>query len=140
MNPLETVSRIMTREVITVQQDAPLSTVRSILRRHAIHHVPVLNGEMLVGILSSMDISLLALDAYVGDDETAAAHLDASFSIPRVMSVEPVAVRPNDPIRHAAEILGDGSIHSLPVVDEAGRLVGLLTSTDLIRYLAGQYH
>ena len=140
MDPLATVSQIMTREVIAVQQDDPLSTVRSILRKYPIHHVPVLDGELLVGILSSADLYRLALDAYVQDSDTVAAHLDAAFSIAKVMSPEPVAVQPNASIRQAADILGDGAIHALPVVDAAGRLVGMLTSTDLIRYLAGQFH
>lgn len=140
MNPLETINQIMTRDVIAVQQDAPLSTVRRILGTRPIHHVPVLNGEVLVGILSSADIARLALDAYVVDDDTVSSHLDAAFSILDVMTPEPLALTPSDAIRRAAEILGDGHFHSLPIVDEQGRLVGMVTSTDLIRYLVGQYH
>lgn len=139
MNPLEPISSIMTRDVIGVQQDASLSTVRQLLKQHAIHHVPVLNGDVLVGILSSIDLAMLALDAYIDDEETTSAHMDAAFTIQRVMSLEPIALHPGDPIQRAADILGDGEVHSLPIVDDAGCLVGIVTSTDLIRHLARQY-
>lgn len=140
MNPLDTISQIMTRDVITVQQDAPLSTVRQILGSRPIHHVPVLNGQSLVGILSSADLARLALDAYVSDEDTVDSHLDAAFSIVKVMSPEPLALKPTDNIRRAAELLGDGDFHALPIIDDQGLLVGMVTSTDLIRYLAGQLH
>ena len=42
-------------------------------------------------------------------------------------------------MRSAAELLGEGTFHSLPVVDDEGRLQGLVTSTDVIRYLLAQY-
>ncbi|MFT4977914.1 MAG: CBS domain-containing membrane protein [Myxococcota bacterium] len=139
MNPLETINRIMTRDVVTVQLHDSMSTVRSILRSRPFHHVPVLKGDLLVGMLSSADPARLALDAYVPDQETADAHLDAAFSVEAAMSPEPVSIQASDTVRRAAEILGDGDIHFLPVTDETGRLLGMVTSTDLIRYLARQY-
>lgn len=136
INSLDTVHRIMTREVVSVQEDAPLSTVRQLLRDHPFHHVPVLRGELLVGILSAVDIARLALEGYVRDQATVDAHLDAAFSISQVMTPEPVALQAHDPILRAAEILGDGQFHALPVISPEGHLLGMVTSTDLIRYLA----
>ena len=138
MKPHDTVSHIMTREVVAVQQDAPLSAVRQILQRHAFHHVPVLKGELLVGILSAVDVARVALEGYLDDEGTIRAHLDASFSVARLMTPEPRALQPYDSVHTAAEILGDGQIHALPVVDRDGKLLGMVTSTDLIRYLATQ--
>jgi CBS domain-containing protein len=112
--------------------------VRRLLSRHPFHHVPVLDGELLVGILSSHDLLRLSLTVYEDSSEMEDAWLDASSTIRKAMTPEPEALYPEDPISRAASILGDGSFHALPVIDREGRLKGMVTSTDLIRYLANR--
>lgn len=135
---MDTVRHIMTDEVFTVQADQRLSEVRRLLTEHPFHHVPVLDGDLLVGILSSHDLLRLSLTVYEDSTEMEDAWLDASATIRKAMTPEPEAIAPDAPIGRAADILGDGDFHALPVVDHAGRLLGLVTSTDLIRYLAAR--
>jgi CBS domain-containing protein len=130
----EPVRHIMTTDVLAVQVRAPLSEVRRLLRHHPFHHVPVLDGDRLVGLLSSVDLARLGLEAWGVGEETVDAHLDASFRVEEVMSVGLEALRPHDTVEKATEILADGRFHALPVVDEHEHLVGLLTSTDLLRF------
>lgn len=127
---------LMTVDVEAVQRTARPSEVRGLLRRRAYHHVPVLDGERLVGILSAVDIALVSLGGYVHDQGTVDAHLDVAFDLGKLMAVDVVTVRPDDTVQRAAERLGDGQFHALPVVDHDGRLVGILTSTDILRWLA----
>ncbi|MCB9791959.1 MAG: CBS domain-containing protein [Alphaproteobacteria bacterium] len=134
MDRLQTVSRIMTRDVATVQVDQKLSEVRRLLAASPFHHVPVLRGEHLIGLVSAADIAPLSLAAYVQDASTVDAHLDESHDLIEVMTPEPVAVEASSSIREAAELLAEGQFHALPVIDGAGRLQGILTSTDLIRW------
>ena len=61
------------------------------------------------------------------------------MTIEQLMQKEPVSVRENAPIREAAEVLVHRNFHSLPVVSDGHKLVGLVTSTDLIRYLLAQF-
>lgn len=54
------------------------------------------------------------------------------FSIESIMSTELITIRPGDSLADAREIMHSNRIHHLPVVDDAGQLVGLLTITDLL--------
>ncbi len=129
---------LMTTDVESVPIDAPPSAVRELLRRRSYHHVPVVDGERLVGILSSVDLALFGLDAYVPDHATVNAHLDAAFRLADLISDDLTTVFPDDPATLAAERLAEGAFHALPVVDRDGRLKGILTSTDLVRWMALQ--
>jgi CBS domain-containing protein len=55
------------------------------------------------------------------------------------MSRDPITVKPDDPIRSVAKMLSTGARHSLPVVDADAKLVGIVTTTDLVNYLLDQY-
>ena len=131
----EPISAVMTRDVHAVQVDAAPSDVRALLRRHPFHHVPVLEGEVVVGMVSTTDLARLGLEAWGVDEHTVDAELDASFDLKALMSHDVVAIQSSDSVLRATEILADGSFHAVPVVDEGHRLVGLVTSTDLLRYL-----
>ena len=131
------VHRLMVSDPVAVQADAPLSRVRAVLATHAFHHIPVVSEQGgLVGILSSADLTRVSLDAWVEDKDTVSAELDATFDLAAVMTHEPVSVTPETSFRKAAELLADGGFHALPVVDGDGILVGMLTSTDLLRHVA----
>lgn len=135
MIPNPPVRQLMSTDVVSIDINAPLSTVRKLLEVNRFHHVPVLEDGVVVGVLSSVDIARVALNAYVTDARLVDAHLDAAFSVRQVMTPDPIVVVPDDSVHLAAERLGDGDIHCLPVVDHARRLVGMLTSTDLVRFL-----
>lgn len=138
MNPTTRVSEIMSTDVKTIQADTPLSAVRALLESHRFHHVPVLQGKVLVGILSSADLARVAIDAYVKDDDTANAYLD-SFDVRSIMTPEPEVIELSNSVRQAAMILSEGAFHALPVVDAAGHLKGMLTTTDMMRFMVSQF-
>jgi CBS domain-containing protein len=126
------VRAVMQTDVLTVDVAEPLSAVRRLLDDHAFHHVPVLDGERLVGIVSALDLARASLDRWVDDQATNDAWLDRT-AIRDVMTPVPRVLHPDDSVRQAASVLGDGSFHALPVVDARHHLVGILTSTDLVR-------
>ena len=135
----EPVSKIMSSEILTVHTAQKLSEVYSLLTENGIHHVPVVSGKQLVGLISSTDLMKLSLDAYGTSDASNKEYFDSQFSIADVMSTELVTIKSNDTVRSAAEKLSSGAHHSLPVVDGDGTLVGIVTTTDLINYLLDQY-
>jgi CBS domain-containing protein len=135
----EPVSHIMSTQMLTVHTAQKVSEVYKLLTENGIHHVPVVNGEELVGLISSTDMMKLSLDAYGTPDAANAEYFDSQFSIADVMTKELDTVTPDDPIRSAAEKLSTGTHHSLPVVDGDGKLAGILTTTDLVNYLLAQY-
>lgn len=134
----EPVSKIMTSDIATVHTGQKLSEVRRMLANNPYHHVPVVSGDQLVGIISASDMLKLSLAIYGVDERTVDAMLDSQHTIDSVMSRNPTTIAAKDTVRTAAELLGEGVFHSLPIVDD-GKLVGIVTSTDVIRYLLDQY-
>ena len=134
----EPVSKIMTSDIQTAHVGQQLSEVRRMLANNPYHHVPVVSGEKLVGIITATDMLALSLAIYGVDERAVDAMLDSQHTIESVMTTELQTIGAKDTVRSAAELLGEGAFHSLPVVD-GDKLVGLVTSTDLIRYLLAQY-
>lgn len=135
----ESISHIMTKDPITVHHGQKVSEVRQLFIEHGIHHVPVVSGKRLLGIISATDMMRLSLSAYGSDERTMDAMLDHQFTIEQVMSKHLTTLDAKGTIREAAEKLREGRFHALPVVDEQGNLAGIVTTTDLIGYLLEQY-
>lgn len=124
------IRRFMTTEPATVAPDTPASEARAMLESDAMHHLPVVDGDQLVGIVSTSDL----LKLYLLDEELSGA----ATRVEQIMETEPVVMREHATLREAAEVLSLGGFHALPIVDEDRRLVGIVTSTDLIDHLLHQ--
>jgi CBS domain-containing protein len=129
-------SDVMTREPETVHIGQPLSDVYTLLQNRKYHHVPVVEGDTPVGMISSTDILKLVYDVQDGDDRMLRTMLDYQFNLEDAMSTELVTVRNGESVRKVAEHLSTGDIHSVIVVNDDGELEGIVTSSDLIRQLA----
>jgi CBS domain-containing protein len=139
MKKNEPIKTIMSASPVTVQLGSKLSAVREILDANPFHHVPVVEGEKLVGMISHQDILRVAMgDPKEMDKRELDALLDYSLDIESVMTREPVTVGMEAMVRDAAAIFAEGRFHSLPVMDD-GKLVGIVTSTDVVRYFLSQY-
>jgi len=131
------VAEVMTPHPRSVQIDQQLSDVRAALADHRIHHLPIVDGQRLVGIVSITDLleyGFRPRDTHQNLDD----YLDAHFSIEQIMQADVVTIPNNSTIHDAAKALTTGSLHAVPVVDSEGNLVGIVTSTDLVSYLASQ--
>ena len=142
MKKNETVSAIMTEEVMTVQVKDDLQTARNLMVKNKIRHVPVFQGKKLVGIISRTDIDRLSFSTLFtdeGEEEGDEAAVDM-LTIAQVMTHKPRVVTRAATIREVAQILTQEEFHALPVVDEkdASKLAGIVTTTDVIRYLLTQ--
>lgn len=134
----EPVSKIMSTQLVTVHHGEPVSRVRQLIREHGIQHIPVVSGQNLVGIISHTDVLRVSFGG-ASDDRAVDATLDHTMTIEQLMQKDPVSVREYAPIREAAQLLVEGQFHSLPVTSDGHKLVGIVTSTDLIRYLLEQF-
>lgn len=132
------VAEVMTPHPRSVQIDDKLSDVRSALADYRVHHLPVLEGKRLVGIISMTD--LLEFGFKPRDShEDLDAYLDRQFSIEQIMIADVVAIPSNSTVLDAARALSTGALHAMPVVDDDDNLVGIVTSTDLVSYLVSQF-
>lgn len=132
------ISQIMSKDLVTVNPTQSLYDVERLLNRHNIRHVPVVEGEQLVGVISRSDLLRISFADLTDDEENVEAVVYDLYSIPQVMSRVPITVDSEATIREVAEIFSNQSFHSMPVVDH-GKLVGIVTTTDMINYLLDQY-
>ena len=129
------VGRKMTTDLITVTPDTPLVKARDLLREHNIKQVPVVDQKgKLLGILTDRDIK----QAWASPATTLSiyelTYVLQKLTVESVMVRDLITVTPNSTIERAAKILHDRKIGSLPVVED-GKLVGIITSTDLMEVL-----
>jgi len=139
MRKNDPIKHIMSETVHSVQKGQPISEVFKILHNHKVHHVPVLDGDTLVGIVSSTDLMQLSVGAQGYASDQMWSFIDSQHELIDVMTADPKKLNDSDVVRDAALALSVGSYHSLPITDREGKLVGMVTSTDLIRYLCEQY-
>jgi len=133
----EQISKIMTPNPVTAHHGVALSEVRNLMAENNCHHMPVVSGKSLKGMISSTD--LLRVTYEYGEDPSGNnAVLDNTRTIEDVMQASAVTVSPHDTIRSAAEIFSKNWFHALPVCED-GELVGIVTTTDIVNYLLDQY-
>jgi CBS domain-containing protein len=123
----QTVAAPMTEGVVTTALDESLADLAARLVDFEIKSVIVTDDDdRPVGILTSTDYLRLVAE---GGDPTATTVEDR-------MTREVVTVRYDETVRRAARLMADHGINHLPVVDTGGGIVGIVSSTDLTRYLA----
>jgi CBS domain-containing protein len=129
------IAELMTRHVQTLEVGAKPSEARRLLSKQRMHHLPIVDRGVLVGMLSSRDLMRALRRAKAAPGESVDAVLDRSATVAEMMSTELVTARADESVEDAIERLADGSIHSVLVLDEGRRLVGIVTDTDLLDYL-----
>lgn len=133
MKKREPISHIMTKSVITVNQNDDLKNVVDKLKANSIRHIPVVNGKEVVGIISRTDINRLTFGALFDGQEGADEAVLEMLTIPQVMTSKPKTVSSELIIRDLAEIFVKEEFHAAPVVDK-GELKGIVTTTDVLKY------
>ncbi len=137
-----TVRNVMTREVVTVNEQAPFTELVRLMAVHKLSALPVVDGDgQVVGIVSEAD--LLRKEEY--QDERDAPHWlerrrervarskAAGRTAAEVMSTPVITVDPDATVPMAARLLARHGIKRLPVVDDQDRLVGIVSRADLLR-------
>ncbi len=145
---MEKVEEIMTRDVVTVKESHTLMEAAKIIRERKVSGAPVLNEEGdVVGVLSEADV-LKVLGDHPWHSLNRILHLheqeqDIQEDIERmsetrvkeVMSKHPQIVDSDNLINDAASIMHSTGYNRLPVVDNSGKLVGIVTRADILTSL-----
>lgn len=139
MRKNDPVSHVMTKDVVTLDLSDPISKARQLFESSGIHHLPVVSGDELIGLLTWSDFLRISFGEFGNQDvRSLDAMLDHTYSLKDVMKSDPITMPATGTVRDAAQILSTRGFHSVPVVD-GKKLAGIVTSTDLIRYLMEQY-
>lgn len=121
----------MSADPLTVSPDADTRDARVLLHRYGIRHLPVVDDDRVVGMISDRDVRIdqSALDDL--PDARVVERLRARRSVEAVMSSPPHVIGPDDSIAEAARRMLSRRISALPVVED-DVLVGMLTTTDCL--------
>ena len=129
-----TVESIMTRKVFKVKMDDTIGTIREIFENVKFHHLLVMEGKKIIGIISDRDV-LKAISPFHG---TLSEHNYDLATLNRkthqIMAHKPVTVYKDMSIKMAANILLNNNISCLPVVSPEGDIEGIVTWKDILRY------
>ena len=128
------VTQIMSKDLITLTLKNTLYEAEALFKKHKIRHLPVVDGNKLVGVLSYSDLLKISYaDVTEGEEDVEAIVYDM-FSIAQVMAKVPVTVTTDTSLKNVIEQLIQQTFHSLPVIEANGDLVGIVTTTDLLKY------
>ncbi len=150
----KTVADVMTRDPITATRETPLTDVIKILAERRISSLPVVDGGKLVGLISETDLMwresgvtpppyIMLLDSVIYLENPARyereIHKALGQTVGEVMSDRHITtIAPDKSLREAALIMHERTVNSLPVVDSAGQVVGILTRGDIVRAMAAE--
>ena len=115
-----------------------IENAKSIMEENGFRHLPITNGNELAGIISLTDIKRISYGSNYGQEGTVDKAIFDSLSLNQVMIHNPTSISPQTTIKEAAEIISANEFNALPVLEDS-KLIGILTSTDLINYLIEQY-
>jgi predicted transcriptional regulator len=119
---------------VTLKPDDTLDLANDVISLGRIRHIPVVEDGKLVGLLSERDLIGAAATQIFGLKQKSKSALLKSVLIKDVMKKRVITVKPETPIKEAAHLLADKKIGCVPVLSE-GSLVGLVTTTDILRYV-----
>ena len=129
------VSDIMSTNLITVTCDDSLKEVELLMQKYHIRHIPILNDNKLHGIISLTDLQRISFtDGYNSSEKDVDYIIYDLLTLEQVMVKNPITVNIKDSVKKAGTIIIQHDFHALPVV-EGEELVGIVTSTDLLKYL-----
>jgi len=132
---MTSITKLMTSDPTTIDRAEPISEAYHILRHAKFHHLIVVDGEDVVGMLATSDILRLAYDVDGSSERTLAAYLDHQFTIDDAMTTQIETLPTTATAKDVARELSDGSKHSIIVLEENGHLAGIVTTTDLARFV-----
>jgi CBS domain-containing protein len=125
----------MTAPVISVLPSTPISTAHQMMKEYGIRRLPVVENDRLVGLITLGDVR----EASPSDATTLSIwelnYLWAQLTVDRVMTRKVITVKPEDWVLDAANLMLEHKISGLPVVNDDGRLVGIITESDIFRIL-----
>lgn len=132
MHVADPVNRIMSGPVFTIGPEESVSEAMRLFMAHRMHHIPVVEQHRVVGMLSSADMMGLRFLVPPSGADRNVLPWDR-LRAKTIMRTPAITVAEHESVQRAAECMAHNGIHALPVVDRHGRLIGIVTTTDIMR-------
>lgn len=128
------VQDIMSRSLVTARAKNTVREVLHMLREADIRHVPVVDDDGLVGIVSDRDLRAIVPWELEGTERPEEARKRLNLRIGEVMNTDVATVNPESELSEAIDVMLEGRVGAVPVVDVDGRkLLGILSYVDVLR-------
>jgi acetoin utilization protein AcuB len=128
------VSQIMNENPVTVHRDDPIRKAFDLMTEGQFRRLPVMEGEKLVGIVTDRDLRRATNSPLVLHETWYDEYLLDHITVEACMTSDPITIPSQTPAEEAATIMYERQIGGVPVV-EKGKLVGIITRTDLLKLL-----
>jgi len=129
------VEKIMSKNVVTVEMDDTLGKVKDIFSDNMFHHLLVVENKKLFGVISDRDL-FKSLSPKI--DTAAETAKDLAFlhrKAHQIMSRNPIALNESATVKEAVEVFNQHKISCIPITDNNGIPVGILSWRDIMRIL-----
>lgn len=134
---LPSVEDVMTRNVVTITDTAPIADALEILSRQEIRHLPVVDDDgEVVGMLSDRDLRDIGVPLVVDEDRLTRLRARLATPVSELMSANVISLEPSDGLSDAVDRMLGERIGAIPVIDpDTNELVGIVSYVDLLRVL-----
>ncbi|MCL4803812.1 MAG: CBS domain-containing protein [Anaerolineae bacterium] len=123
----------MTHEVLTISPDTTILEAGQMMVDRTIRRLPVVENGKLVGIVTYGDVRGARAAATAGLDIWELSYILSRMTVREIMTPNPITISPDEPIGAAAQLMLKYMISGLPVLDNHGRVVGIITESDIFR-------
>ena len=125
------VSKYMTQKLIAVSPETSVKEAFTTMRARRVRHLPVVDGDKLVGIISDRDLRRPKWAESI-DDWTRYYQIDDDITVKDIMTSNPEVAHTYDNVLKAVRLFREQRYGALPVQDKTGKLVGILSAQDLL--------
>jgi acetoin utilization protein AcuB len=130
------VKEIMTKETKSISPDMVLPEAHQTMITNNIRRLPVVKGDKLMGIVTLSDIQQASPSDATSLSVWEMNYLLAKLTIKKIMTSPVMSIGEDDLVNKAANMMLENKFGGIPVVNSAGRLIGMVTESDIFRLVA----
>jgi CBS domain-containing protein len=133
----KTIADVMTQTVICLQPRDTMDKVDQIFKTRNIHHIPVVEDQKVVGMISKSDYHQILHGFTLFKAPVSKTYNEAvlrSLLVREVMTQQVITLHPEDGLETAADHFRKNLFHAIPIVDAEGKIMGILSTYDLISF------
>lgn len=125
----------MSPTVISVTSETPITQAHQIMKKNNIRRLPVINNGNLEGMVTIGDVREASPSGATSLSIWELNYLWSQIKVANIMTKDVLTVRANEPIINAAKLMYENKISGLPVLDDVGKVVGVITESDIFRMI-----
>jgi acetoin utilization protein AcuB len=131
----------MTPDPVSVDEDTPVLRAAELMKQKRVRRFPVTRGDQLIGIVTDRDLrsaapsQVISFDAQERQLMPELHSLLSAMKVREVMSSHVITLSPEQTIVAAAVLMLKHRVSGLPVVDSQGKLLGIITETDIFKVM-----